>query len=107
MEFFEDSFLMKILNCWSLLLKKFSSYRYILSELPNSFIPPTYQSLNAVFYIYSHQDIWKGPKEKQLYKCLKELDMKRIKAFRNERPVLTMIAPEVKVQNSVLIIGDD
>lgn len=31
----------------------------------------------------------------------------RIKAFRNERAVLTITAPEVKMQNSVLIIGDD
>lgn len=29
------------------------------------------------------------------------------KGFRNKREVLTITAPEVKMQNSVLIIGDD
>lgn len=45
--------------------------------------------------------------KKSNYKTVfKELDAK-IKVFSNERAVLTIIAPEVGMQNCVLIIGDD
>lgn len=90
----------------SLFLKKIQVIEYIPPELSNLFIPLACQSLSAMFYIYGHHDIWKRPKEKQLHKCFKELDI-RIKALRKERAVLTIIAHEVKRQNCVLVIGDD
>lgn len=44
---------------------------------------------------------------KSNYKIVfKELEAK-IKVFSNERAVLTIIAPEVRMQNCVLIIGGD
>ena len=105
--FFENSLFNKISNLLAFLFKKRNQVtEYVTLELSNLFIPLTCQSLSAMFCVYSHHDIWKGHKEKQLYNCFQEPRSKD-KGFRNKREVLTITAPEVKMQNSVLIIGDD
>lgn len=67
------------------------------------FIPLICQSLNVMFYIYSHHDSWKSCEKKQLYNCFK-YEVEIIKAVRNHRTVLIIVSPEAELQNYVLII---
>lgn len=63
--------------------------------------------LKVLCFVYTVITIFeKAPKKSNYITVLKNLEA-RMEALRNKRAVLTIIAPEVKMQNSVLIIGDD